>query len=181
MDWRDAVLLCSAVIAVYTDLRFGMIKNWLTVPLFLGGLAMAYSFGGFYPVVEGIAIGAGIAVLTFIFSTPGGGDIKLALAIGPWVGDANFPAYLFGAWGLRVLLNLAVRLKMDNWNPLAAAANATIELKTWQITPLGKNNFRVFRNAAARAGADPDTPTTPGALWVAGGVVSTILLKGVSG
>ena len=174
--------MCSAVIAVYTDLRFGLIKNWLAVPLFLGGLAMAYyCYGGLYPVVEGIAVGAGIAVLTFIFSTPGGGDMKLALAIGPWVGDANFPAYLFGAWGLRVLLNLAVRLKIDNWNPVAAAANATIELKTGQITPLGKNNFRVFRNAAMMAGADPDTPTVPGALWVAGGVISAIILKEVLG
>lgn len=179
MIWQDIILLNGIVVAVYTDLRYGTIKNWLTAPLFLLGCLAAYLSGGWLQIFEGIAAGAGMAFLTFMFSTPGGGDLKLALAVGPWVGMPLFPAYLFGALGLRVVLNLLIRMKMRDWNPVMAFSDAATELKTWQVTRLGKSNFRVFQNAAEKCGGDPDMPAIPGALWVAGGVISAILLKGV--
>lgn len=179
VDWKDAVLLGAVMIAVCTDLRTGLIRNWLTAPLFLGGLVAAFFSGGWGETLSSVAVSAGCAYMTFLFARPGGGDLKLALAAGPWVGPQGFGLYLFGAWLTRAFLNFLVRLKIHGWNPVAAVRDAAIELRTWQVPRFGKNSFRIFQEAAAKVGGDPDLPAVPGALWVAGGVISLIFFKGV--
>lgn len=179
MGWNDLIIIVAVSIAVYTDVRTGLIKNWLTVPLFLAGCVLAYLSGGWAEVLSGVVAGFSIACLTFMFSTPGGGDIKLAMAVGPWIGMEHLSLCLLGAWGTRIIINLIIRLKTCDWIPALAFSNAVMEMKTWQLSPLGEKNFKVFQRAAVKCGGNPDLPAVPGALWVAGGVVVEIILKGV--
>lgn len=179
MGWNDLIIIVAVSIAVYTDVRTGLIKNWLTAPLLFTGCVLAYLSGGWAEVLSGVVAGFSIACLTFMFSTPGGGDIKLAMAVGPWIGMEHMSLYLLGAWGVRVALSLIIRLKTCNWKLVPAFNNAVMEMKTWQLSPLGEKNFKVFQRAAVKCGGSPDLPAVPGALWVAGGVAAEIILKGV--
>ncbi|NLI74784.1 MAG: prepilin peptidase [Euryarchaeota archaeon] len=173
----EIILLSGMAIALYTDLTTGLIKNWLIGLLFLLGSAFALNYGGPAAVLEGIAIGIGIALLTFIFTSPGGGDVKLSIAIGPWVGIQYFGIYIVSAWATRVILNFVVRLKMRNWNPVCMFTDMVTELKTWQITRQGENNFQAFQKAGTLCGGEPDVPHVPGAIWVFGGVLGVIIFK----
>ena len=75
----------ALIIGTYTDIRYGKIYNWTTLPTILLGLGLnTYGHGW-----EGLLLSAGGAVLVmalFLFFGPlvgiGGGDIKLLMAVG---------------------------------------------------------------------------------------------------
>ncbi len=182
MTWRDAVLLAGVGLAAAMDLRTGFVRNWLTAPLLLAGCAEAFLRGGPAALGGSLAAACGAAFLTFAFACgPGGGDVKLALAAGAWLGTERLAPYLLGAWSTRVLLNLLVRLRVRGWSPALAFRDALAELRTWRVALPGERSFRLFQRARERCGGDPDAPGVPGALWVAGGVLAAVLLKGVTG
>lgn len=105
---RDNLLIAASVVlalaAIYTDVRWGKIFNWLTVPFAVLGLGL--NTLGFNPAVEagwpGLllsleGIGAGFAlwlVSKFLGRILGGGDIKLLMAFGALLGP------LFMLWTL---------------------------------------------------------------------------------
>lgn len=90
-----AVLLLGAV---YTDVRWGRIFNWLTAPGFLIGLALnAGFFGvqGFVRGIEGAALALAVFLVLSIFGRMiGAGDAKLLMAVGTLLGP-----YLLG-WSM---------------------------------------------------------------------------------
>ncbi|MEW8958694.1 MAG: A24 family peptidase [Moorella sp. (in: firmicutes)] len=173
--WPDFIMMAVAATALYTDLKTGLIKNWLTIPFFFAGLAKAV-FGG-----SGIlpALMAGLAAIpaTFIFLNPGEGDIKLAAGMGVWLGPGLLPVYFIGAGLARVVMALAVRLKVYDWNIIAMIKGTWIsEIRLGCVPALGYKNFRIFQQAGKMAGADTDLPVVPGAIFVSGGALAVVLL-----
>lgn len=108
---RDNPLIVASVVlalaAVYTDVRWGRIFNWLTAPFAVLGLAL--NTAGLNPAVPGgvpglllslEGIGAGFAlwlVSNFLGRILGGGDIKLLMAFGALLGPL-FMLWTF-VWG----------------------------------------------------------------------------------
>jgi len=92
-----AAVIVLAIVAVYTDVRWGKIFNTVTVPFALLGLILNTVGGGWEGLllsVEGIAVGFGIwLVSSFLGRILGGGDIKLLMAFGALQG----PGFLLWA------------------------------------------------------------------------------------
>lgn len=95
------ILLLLAGTAAVTDLRWRIIPNWLTLPALAAGFGIAAIHGGGHGVLYAL-IGAGIPAAVFgvpwILGGTGGGDLKMAIAIGVLGG----PLFASGAiiWSL---------------------------------------------------------------------------------
>lgn len=168
-----AILFFSALIAVVTDLKSGLIKNWLTVPLWLGGLTDAFVMNSISGLGSAFFAGLLFVVSTFKFSTPGGGDIKFAMGVGAWIGFAGWPIYFVGMAATRIILSLAVKLKIYSLKGFITGIK--YELATGEVYALGDKNYSIFQKAAENASCQNDRPVVPGALWVTGGVLSYII------
>lgn len=81
-----AAVLVLAVVAAYTDVRWGKIFNALTLPFALLGLTLNSIGGGwegFLLSIGGLGVGFGLWMLSsFLGRIMGGGDIKLLMAFG---------------------------------------------------------------------------------------------------
>ncbi|MHB1126955.1 MAG: prepilin peptidase [Bacillota bacterium] len=168
-----AVLAVGVITAVITDLKTGMIYNWLTIPLWIAGLAINYKVSGWVGIPQALAAGLLTVVTTFRFSTPGGGDLKLGMAVGAWIGFSGWPVYFVGMALTRVLLSLLVKIKVYGVSGILSGLK--YELITWSVPALGSKNFALFQNAARQAGYFGENPVVPGAIWVAGGSLIFII------
>ena len=171
-ELRILVIVLSTILAIYTDLKHGLIYNKVTFPLFFSGLFFKFYVGGIAYALDGIAAGIIISLLTFIMSSPGGGDIKLALGIGVWIGFEGFYIYMFGSILVRVILSLIIKLKIYGIKDFLQGVK--LELRFFISPELGDKNFKIFQNAGRKAGYLGNQPVVPGALWVAGGVFSYV-------
>jgi hypothetical protein len=172
------VLSLATLIAVITDLKNGLIYNKLTFPLFFSGLIIKFYLNGFFGVFDAVAAGIFFSFITFIFSTPGGGDIKLAMAVGVWIGFQGSTYYLIGMAMTRVILAMAVKVKIYGIKDFLNYAK--FEMITSTVPDLGDKNFKIFQNAAYKAGYEGQKPVVPGALWVAGGVLAYVSILSAS-
>ena len=170
MEITAYVLLGAVTAAVLSDLKTGLIPNLLTIPLWLIGLAVSLYLGGWAGL--GAALGAGLltAATTFQFSSPGGGDIKLALAVGAWTGLSGWLFYFLGASITRILLSLLVKFK--TYGARSFIKGLVHEMKFCTVLAQQDKNFKVFQSAAGNAGYCGSVPVVPGALWIGGGVLS---------
>lgn len=80
-------------VATVTDLRSRRVPNWLVLPFLPLGIAVSAWFHGWHGVEQSLA-GAGLAIVIFgvlywKFGM-GAGDVKLAVAIGAWIGPNQF-------------------------------------------------------------------------------------------
>ena len=86
-------------ISAYTDLQWGKVFNWLTFPAMVAGLVVNYLIGDVsglgddltrnYNLLSslfGLGMGLGILGIFFLAGAVGGGDVKLAGAIGALMG-----------------------------------------------------------------------------------------------
>lgn len=163
------ILLLVVFLALFSDLRTGRIPNYLTISAWAAGLIIAAVAGGLSGFFAALGAGLLTVVTTFRFSTPGGGDLKLALAVGAWVGLSGWPAYFIGSALTRVLFSLLVKLKTSTLQGLKQ------ELVYGVVWGDQDNNFKLFQKAAQNAGYTGRLPVVPGAVWVAGGVLSYAL------
>lgn len=106
---------------VWTDLRERRIPNWITGPLFLGGLFAAWHRAG-WKGLEDSLMGVGMAVVIWILpfiragAAMGGGDQKLALAAGAalgWQGTLLF--CLLAGIGSVVLFAWTILREAGGW------------------------------------------------------------------
>jgi len=76
-------------VALVTDLLWGRIFNWLTIPAILIGLAVSFFLGGWNGLGSsflGVIAAFVIYGALFAFRVMGAGDVKLLMAIGAWGG-----------------------------------------------------------------------------------------------
>jgi prepilin peptidase CpaA len=84
--WPTVVVL---VVATITDLRSRRIPNWLVLPFLAVGFAASSWTHGWHGLVQslyGAGLGLAIYGVLFFMGGMGAGDVKLAAAIGAWIG-----------------------------------------------------------------------------------------------
>jgi prepilin peptidase CpaA len=84
-----AMVLIASLVAAVTDVRRGLIPNWLTLPLLLVAPllhALRAGWAGVVLSVLGLLICGSIPLLFHRLGAMGGGDVKLFAALGALVG-----------------------------------------------------------------------------------------------
>lgn len=76
-----ALALAGAAISVYTDVKWGLIKNFITFPLILIGLAWTLVFGGPKIFLINLALTIVIGFVSCLGGQLGAGDFKLNMGI----------------------------------------------------------------------------------------------------
>ena len=102
---KTLVVELILIIAITFDCIIGIIPNWLTISSILlaigyRGLLLYYQEGILcvQPVLSGAIIGGCTMILPFLLGGIGGGDVKLMMAIGAWLGPlavVNVAIYSF--------------------------------------------------------------------------------------
>jgi len=90
--------LAALAVAVVTDLRRRIIPNWLVFPFLSAGLAVSGFIGGWHGIGQSfLGVGLGLLLFGILFwmGGMGAGDVKLAAAIGAWVGPGQLFFALF--------------------------------------------------------------------------------------
>ncbi len=112
-EWVTGLAIVTvAVAAGWFDVKERRIPNALTVPAL--GLALVLSVPGGLPSLGSSLAGAGLCLLLalplFLVRGLGGGDVKLLVAFGAFLGPARLfsalivMAFVGGAWGLVVMI-----------------------------------------------------------------------------
>jgi prepilin peptidase CpaA len=126
LQW--GALLGASLVAALTDLRQRRIPNWLTLPLWLLGLARAPYLGGTGGLGGALEVSALLALpylVLFFLAKGGAGDAKLMAAIGAWLSlDEGLVVLCCVATAgmLLALLTMAARRECRNplWDLLAS-------------------------------------------------------------
>jgi prepilin peptidase CpaA len=111
----DFLVIITAVLAAFLDLKTRKIPNWLTLTMAATGLVGGFLISGWPGVLSGAQgwlVGIGVFLIPFILGGMGGGDVKLMGAIGALKGvEFVLQTALLGAlWGgLLALLVICVK------------------------------------------------------------------------
>ena len=78
------------IVACYTDLTTQKIKNWLTFPMMLMGVAAAfYTLGAWWIGGAGLAVALATTFVPWRAGAIKAGDVKMLMAAGAWIGPAH--------------------------------------------------------------------------------------------
>jgi leader peptidase (prepilin peptidase)/N-methyltransferase len=109
-----ALLVIACGWLSWTDIRFGIIPDWLNAFIAVLGLARGFATDGasaaLMAAAGGVAIGASLLLLRYLYFTWRGmhglglGDVKFLAAAGVWTGLADFPVLLLVATLAALLL-----------------------------------------------------------------------------
>src|SRR5699024_4310940 len=78
------VVAVSVIIAIYTDVRWMIIPDWLTCSLIMTGMAFQLFYGNPLQAVIACLIGGGLFFIPAMFGQVGMGDVKWMAGIGAW-------------------------------------------------------------------------------------------------
>lgn len=138
--WIWVLLVLAGGIASYTDLRWTRIPNWLSLPVLLGGLIHAGFVGGGAGVLDalgGAAISGGLFVIAYAVNKGGGGDAKLMLGLGAWVGvevSIILVAAVTAAGFLESMIAIIIRGGVRDI-PIVLLSSFAVVLRAFQRTP----------------------------------------------
>lgn len=93
----EFVLIIVATFAVYTDLKYRQIYNYLTFPAIFLGFTSSFYINGLASLnssLIGFFVGLAILLVPFLLNSMGGGDLKLLAAVGALGG---YPFILWAA------------------------------------------------------------------------------------
>src|SRR5262245_60539549 len=96
-SWVLSFICAAMIVAAVIDGWKLKVPNWLTFPLILGGWALGsfHDFGllgsqtgvgGFGAALAGTALGFALLLPLYAIGGMGGGDVKMQMAFGAWVG-----------------------------------------------------------------------------------------------
>lgn len=82
-------LAIALIVSIYTDIRYRLIFNKITLPIAVAAPLYWYATGGFSPAEIGIHLLTAVLVfilfaIAFRFGAMGGGDVKLFAALALW-------------------------------------------------------------------------------------------------
>jgi len=86
---KDIVLLgclIPATVCGYTDIKRGLIYNKVTLPMIAAGICYSIYTSQIKEALLGLALGFFILLICGLMGGVGGGDVKLAAALGAWFG-----------------------------------------------------------------------------------------------
>jgi prepilin peptidase CpaA len=113
VDWQalsNLGVVLAVTVASYTDLRWGKIYNYITVPALVTGLTLNTLGGGWSGLalsLQGVALGVALLLTTLLLGQyMGGGDLKLLAALGALRG----PTFLLSALLVAVVLGGLIAL-----------------------------------------------------------------------
>ena len=87
--WPTLIVLA---VATFTDLRNRRIPNWLVLPFLVIGIVASTWLHGWHGLgfsFEGLGLGLLLYGILFWMGGMGAGDVKLAAAIGAWIGPGQ--------------------------------------------------------------------------------------------
>lgn len=140
----DHVLIIASVvlalIAAYTDIRWGKIFNVITVPFALLGLTLNAVGGGLEGFLLSLGgIGAGFAlwlVSNFLGRILGGGDIKLLMAFGALMG----PLFMLWTFGIGAIVGgiiaVAISLKQGRLGKIVRQMGTSLYMRAKFSEPM---------------------------------------------
>jgi prepilin peptidase CpaA len=94
MSYLYAIPLVMSVICAYTDLRWNLIYDKVTLPMALLGIISSAATGRIAMALLGAAIGFSIFLIGIIRGQAGAGDVKMAGALGAWLGFGVLPVII---------------------------------------------------------------------------------------
>jgi prepilin peptidase CpaA len=109
-----APLMFMLAIAAVIDARFRRIPNWLTITMLLSGLAQSFtSLHLARPSMAVLGIAAGFAIMLgqFVLGGLGGGDVKLMMGVGAWLG----PVPLLAVFAAASVVGMIIVLSQAAW------------------------------------------------------------------
>jgi prepilin peptidase CpaA len=132
---QTILILSCSVVAVFTDVAYQKIYNWLTLPVAIAGLAFNFAFlglPGLISAIKGLGVGFSFLFIFYLLGGIGGGDVKLLAAIGAVGG---YP-YIFQVIVLMALVGglLAIALSLTNQS-LRIAFKRLFQLLLQLVTP----------------------------------------------
>ncbi len=132
------------LLAVYTDIRWRIISNKLTLPAIALGLILNFACNGWQGLLGsliGLAAGLGLMLIPFRFGQMGAGDVKLMGALGALLGGTPvLNIFFYSAIAGGILAIIAIMLKGEFRSTM---------IKLWLLLKLG------FLYKAPSAGAQP--------------------------
>ncbi len=156
-------------IAVYTDCRWRLIKNHLTIPATALGLLLHILISGWSGLLFGLlglAVGLALMMIPFTLGQMGGGDVKLMAAVGAFVGA-------YGALNVFLYTTLVGGLLAIGFAFGHKQASATLG-RAWRLTK-GMFTFRTL--LSDKPETDPEQGITiPYGLAIAAGTVIYLAL-----
>lgn len=111
--------LIPALICAVTDFRTYLVPNKITLPMLAGGFFYAVCAGSLPDGLLGFAFAGGTLLVCALMGGAGGGDLKLAAALGMWFGFQNvlwvlligsFTGVAWGFWSLAKRGELKARM-----------------------------------------------------------------------
>ena len=112
IQWGLVVL--ASLAAAFIDVRRRRIPNWLTLPLWAGGLAWAGVWAGPSALANSVLASLLLAapyVWLYVVAGGGAGDAKLMAALGAWLGIINGLVLLAAVSVSAVLIGVAISLR----------------------------------------------------------------------
>jgi prepilin peptidase CpaA len=168
----SALLVLMLLGACWTDLRSRRIPNWLTMSGIVGGLVVR-AWSGPGPLMDGalgIALALVFALPFFVTGVLGGGDAKLLMAVGAFMGpgDLALASLVIAMTGGVIALVEAGRRGVL----LPTLVSCGSLLASW--VTLGRRAFRRSPVAQERLTVPYGVAIAAGSLlwWFAGGLVS---------
>lgn len=111
--------LIPALICAVTDFKTHLIPNKITLPMLAAGLAHAAAVKNLPDALLGLVFAGGVLLVCALMGGVGGGDLKLAAALGVWFGFRNalwilliasFVGVVWGSWKLAKQGKLKARM-----------------------------------------------------------------------
>jgi Flp pilus assembly protein protease CpaA len=104
LSLKSVLLISFLLFSIYLDLKFRKVYNWFNLSFFSVGMILStlvamsqHSFAPLWTSFQGVGVAFLVLVIPFAIRLYQGGDFKLMLAVGAWLGpNATLYACLYG-------------------------------------------------------------------------------------